>query len=249
MNQYIGVTGFTRPEEIESALEAVPRGHRCQLMVGILVSHATLRGKPIRTDRAKRYASPSALASLCTEDERCLNLVHYNGPGDLDSLLGDMIRIDDLGGEYLHGFQINMAWPEIRQLDDYRAGVSGKSYLVLQLGQRAIEEGGGNPMRIAAMLEDYRGAVDAVLYDPSGGKGEPFNPITARQFVSVLTDEGWNVGVAGGLGPNSLDPVKKLWQEFRHISIDAEGKLRNFEDRLDPKKVREYLKRSFRMAA
>ncbi len=250
MNQYIGVTGFTKPEQILSALQSVPHGHRCKLMVGILVSAQSLRRIPMKNPKwAKRYPSPEHIEKLCLSDERVLNLVHYTGRGHPGSLVGDMVTIHQLAGRNLHGFQLNMAWPDVRHIDDYRLATRYESGLVLQLSKRAIEKVGDSAREALKRLYFYRHSIDAVLYDPSGGEGEAFDPVKAWEFIPTLVNAGWDVGLAGGIGPDSMRTVEPFAAKYPHLNIDMEGLVSTVDGDLNSVAVTTALTKAFAMFA
>jgi hypothetical protein len=108
---------------------------------------------------------------------------------------------------------------------------------------------GGTPHGVADALQPYAPLVNGVLFDPSGGFGQPFDTERARTFLAAITERGWNIalGVAGGLGPDTLHlvtPLLDLLDQFPDLNIDAQGKLRNEHNELDLQKVALYLERA-----
>ncbi len=244
---YIGITGFTKKDEVTSALVAYPENHERLLMVGVLASYKTLRDIALTQKWQDRYPNPVNISTLFTDDPRVLNLVHFNTEaGQESSVLADMIRIHNIAGPNFHGFQLNMAWPEIRQLDEYRMAFGFIPRIVLQLGRRAMEIAGNTPQGVTDMLYNYVGLIDDVLFDPSGGRGQPFDTERANQFLSAIADKGWGLGlgVAGGLGPDSLYLVEPLLKKFPNLSFDAEGLLRNPNNDLNPQSVKAYIRKA-----
>ena len=250
MKPYIGITGFTKQEEVVSALDIFPQNSNRKLMVGALATYKSLRGIPMKPRWAKQTPNPEAIRSIFLNDERVVNLVHFSTEEGQEGLvLADMLRIHELAGANFHGFQLNVAWPQINQLDEYRAAMGRDYRIVLQLGQKAVEAVGGTTQGVVEMLCRYAGIVDDVLLDPSGGLGKPFDPERAREFLSAIAERGWNLGfgVAGGLGPDSLNLVEPLVAEFPNLSIDAQGRLRNTENDLDMEAAKIYLARALQM--
>lgn len=250
MDPYIGITGFTKPEEVFSALQAFPNNGNRKLMVGVLATYKSLRGIPMKPKWAKQTPNPGAISGLFPNDERAVNLVHFSTEeGRESSVLADMLRIHELAGPNFHGFQLNVAWPEINQLNGYREVMGWDYRIVLQLGKTAMEAVGRTARGVVDTLYHYAGVVDDVLFDQSGGLGKPFHTERAREFLSAIAREGWGLGlvVAGGLGPGSLDLVEPLLAEFPNLSIDAQGRLRNAEHDLDPQAVDAYLTGALRL--
>ncbi len=252
MNPYIGVTGFFKPEEVSAALQVFPNNGGRKLMVGALATYKSLRGIPMKPKWAKQTPDPSAITGLFPNDDRVVNLVHFSTEeGQENSVLADMLKIHELAGPHFHGFQLNIAWPQINQVSDYRRAMGWNYRIVLQLGQKAVEAAGGTAQGVVDMLYHYAGVVDDVLLDPSGGLGKPFDTERAREFLSAIVEQGWDIGlgVAGGLGPDSLNLVKPLVAQFPNLSIDAQGRLRNAENDLDPNLVSTYLAKALQLFA
>lgn len=245
MRPYIGVTGFSKPAEVLAAIDAFPPNSSRQLMIGVLATWKSLRGIPMKPKWVKQTPPPENINDLFVDDDRILNLVHLSTEeGQESSLLADMLRIHDLAGQNFHGFQLNVVWPEIRLLDEYRITVGNKPYVVLQLGQKAVMAVGGTIESVVGMLYHYVGNINGVLFDPSGGLGKPLDTERAREFLAAIAEQRWglNLGVAGGLGPVSLNLVEPLIAQFPDLNIDAQGRLRNAENDLDADLVSAYLR-------
>ena len=250
MKPYIGITGFMYPTEVDCAISCFPGVSPRQLMVGVLASWKSLRGIPLKTKWQKQFPSPDAIADLFFDDAKVLNLIHYSTKeGEESSLLQDMLKIHELAGPNFHGFQLNIPWPEIRLLDEYRTAMGHNFRIVLQVGQKAMEVAGNTPKGLVEMLNHYVGIVDGILLDPSGGYGKPFDTERARELLSTVKDKSWDIGlgVAGGLGPDSLGLVEPLLAEFPDLSIDAQRKLRDSENNLDLNAVKAYLGKALQM--
>lgn len=250
MNPYIGVTGFSRPEDVDAALQVFPHDGKRKLMVGVLTTFKSLRDISMKPKWAKQTPKPLNISNLFVDDRRVVNLVHFSTEeGQEGSVLADMLKIHELAGPNLHGFQLNLTWPETRLLDDYRRAMGYEYRVVLQIGAKAVKVIRGTAQRIVDMLYNYVGVVDDILLDPSGGHGKPFDTERAREFLSAIVGQRWNLGlgVAGGLGPDSLNLVEPLVSEFPDLNIDAQGKLRNAENNLDLDAVNTYLTKALRL--
>lgn len=244
MKPYIGVTGFVTREEVASALAAFPRNGPRVLMVGVLASWKSLRGIPLKPKWQQQTPAPECISKIFLRDARTVNLVHYSVDEEHQgALLRDLLEIHTIVGPNLDGFQLNVSWPEIRLLDEYRMAVGYDYRIVLQIGQPAVEKAEGSPDGVVALLEHYVSVVDDVLFDPSGGRGQPFDAGRAHQFLLAIAEQGWGVGlgVAGGLGPGSVDRLVGLVEEFPNLSVDAQGRLRDPENNLDREAVKQYL--------
>ena len=244
---YIGVTGFMSRWDVGEAIKELfsdgihssgqPDQLTHDLMVGVLASSKTLAGQPSKWPN--RYPRVDAISKLFPPDRRTLNLIHY-ATNNHDTLGEQLLQLVQLGGPWLDGFQLNVAWPDAWQLQVLR----GKR-LVLQLGNRALQEENDNPGNVVYRLMQYQGIITDVLIDMSGGKGIPLDPINVLNYVRAIAARYPDLGVtiAGGLSADTLELIQPIVTEFPWISFDAEGKLRTPqpEDQLILHATRRYL--------
>lgn len=240
---YVGVTGFMTPEESAAAIYYTPPG-LYKLMVGVLMSSKTLQGLPNKWPG--RYPLIDRVSSIFVNDPRALNLIHYN-TDELGGLSGQLEQLDWIGGPHLDGFQLNIAWPQVNEIERYRAHVPD-TFIVLQIGGKAMEIS-GSVTGCAERVKEYSPFIDAILVDPSGGHGMPFVPEVGQQYLGAIRDKcpDIGIGIAGGLCAETLDSVAPLFREFPGLSIDAEGRLRTPqpEDRMDANKLFDYVEKAF----
>jgi len=244
---YIGVTGFTTPEQVQAVLESVPENAFRYLMVGVLVNWQSLREEPQTPLTHKRFPDPRKIKNIFQSHEKALNLVHYNTNKEFaDQTLEDLLKIHDLSGPYFHGFQLNIAWPDINVIHRYRRAV-GSTKIVLQIGSGAFRQAGDTPEGLVNKLYPYIDDIDYILLDKSGGVGKPFDPEEARPYLLAIKEKRWGIGlgIAGGLSSDSLNLVEILTDDFPTISWDAEGLLRDSENELIINKTTDYIKRSY----
>lgn len=244
---YIGITGFMSRSEVDVVLAAKPAASERLLMVGVLVSAKTMRME--RNSKLNRYPFPcSIISGIIWRHPRVLNLVHY-ATDDRRNLSLQLDMVSGWSGSSLDGFQLNMVWPDPREMERYKIEPNGpqETTFVLQVGGRAFEKVRKSPKALARKLADeYDGLADYVLIDPSGGEGKPFDPVVARACIEAVTAKCPNlaVGLAGGLGPDTLDCVEPLLRDFPDLCLDAEGRLRTPVDNLDLDRAVAYLQRA-----
>lgn len=267
MPSYIGVTGFNEVSDVVGAAASIPKGNPRHLMVGILASVTTLQNR--KTKWPLRYPVPGEIATLFPDHtNKVLNLIHLHVPQSSD-LLPWLYEAEIRGGRDLHGFQLNMTWPEVdpikrwlesRQQRREKAKEPGKwqwmpvhDYMVLRCGNHALEMVHRNPSELAQRVGLYKGIIDYVLIDPSGGMGEPINPQFAIDCLTELhsRDLGeMKFAVAGGLSAETLpDLMGPILQKFPETSFDAEGRLRDGQDNLEWSSVKSYLRVAYEMTA
>ncbi len=236
---YIGVTGFMSRFEVTTALAVVPQRGTRRLMVGVLMSSKTLAGQPNKWPG--RYPKRENVAGIFVDDPRALNLVHYSTDHP-ETLLSQLVEITELAGPYLDGFQLNIVWPPISDLEDYWE-IHPDKFLVLQIGSKAMAQV-ESMERFEELVGAYLPMIDAILIDASGGKGAFLDAAKLAEYLRAIPKD-WilGLGVAGGLGPDTLHFIEPLVPEFPELSIDAEGRLRTPmpEDALDLDRMLHYI--------
>lgn len=242
---YIGITGFMSLGDALHVLNAVPVNAGRLVMIGVLASLKTMRG--IQNKWPNRYPTMDKISGIFPDHPSALNLIHYNTK-EKETLGDQLVAMTEFGGANMHGFQLNIAWPSLDVLAEYRKAYPEKQ-VVLQIGGHAFEMVNHSPEQLAARVAEYDEVVEYVLLDPSGGYGKPFDPERARNYLTALqaSDIDVGLGVAGGLSPTTLDLVEPLAREFPRLSIDAEGRLRTPEDHLALNLAGEYLRKAFDM--
>ena len=118
-------------------------------------------------------------------------------------------------------------------------------HIVLQIGSRAMDMVDNDATKLADRLFPYLEAVDDILIDSSGGRGELFDSQKAIKFLSALREKypGLGLGVAGGLGAKTIILAEELFAQFPGLSVDAQDKLRDpGSDDLDLMETQNYLR-------
>jgi len=236
MTPYIGITGFTTSAEVAAVLASLPDAPERLLMCGVLLSNALLSGES--SDAPNRCPPTEAIAGIFSDDPRCLNLIHYR-PQPGANLADALARATEVGGPNCHGVQINatrgVPWPNPAALVEYRQRCQPQR-IVLQAGREAMASVDGDPTRLAQRCAEYAGIVTDVLVDASEGLGLPLDAARSARYLDALADAAPELGlvVAGGLHADNIDELlSPLLPSWSRVSIDAEGRLRDAEDRLD----------------
>lgn len=243
---YIGITGFVNPHEVAVVLDCMPRESHRLLMIGVLASSRTLKGQQSRWPN--RYPGVSDIAAIFPQHLLALNLVHYN-TGEPDTLCQQLVELTRLSGPDLHGYQLNIPWPPVTELNEYRKQFP-EMKMVLQISQTSLQIVDSSARDLVDKLaQEYVGLVDYMLLDPSAGYGIPLDPSWAAEYLTSIqeADLGMGLGVAGGLSPSSLDLVQPLVNDFPDLSIDAESLLRDEDDCLDTGNARDYINKALQL--
>jgi hypothetical protein len=238
---YLGVTGFTSPVEVQAAIAAAKGklGPRL-LMIGVLMSQKTMQGKDAKFKN--RYPKTEDIARIFPDDATCLNLVHY-ATNDQETLLGQMSAVTKIAGPHMNGIQLNMAWPDPQVLELYR-NIFPNNVIVMAVTSKMFQDVHYDSEALAHRIkEEYFGLVDYVLLDPSGGKGQAFDVTEGLGYLKVLSTifEPWQIGIAGGIGPKTLNLIEPIIQAFPESNLDAEGQLRTPDDHLDLAYMKSYI--------
>jgi len=254
MQPYIGITGFMSNHEVETVLgntEKIPEklltcaaAHRL-IMIGVLASFKTLNGLPNKWPN--RYPLVANIADIFSNHRLALNLIHYHTTSS-DTLLDELKLLTELGGPNLHGFQLNIVWPDPQVLRFYKNKHSDKK-IVLQISDKTLAAIDNLSCDLVTKIfSQYAECIDYILLDASGGHGRLFDFVSIYPLLKLLEGRAkYNnigLGVAGGLYADTIHHLRELSQRFPNISWDAEGCLRNASDQLDLIKAENYLDKS-----
>ena len=250
MTPYIGITGFCSRSEVDAVLASVPAEPNRLLMCGVLLSNALLSGEP--SDAPNRCPAPDRIAAIFSDDPRCLNLIHYRPQPDAN-LADALARATEISGPHCHGVQINATrgapWPDPQALDTYRER-SRPARIVFQAGREAMESVDHQPEELARRCAEYSGLVTDVLVDASEGLGLPLDAARSADYLAAIRSAAPELGlvVAGGLHSGNISELlSPLLPEWPAVSIDAEGRLRDADDRLDVRAAAAYLRAATRL--
>ena len=244
LKPYIGVTGFMNWQEVSEVLKVVPAKADRLLMAGVLASSKTIQG--VTNKYPNRYPKPEQLGNIFIRHPQVLNLIHFNTK-ESDALYDQLITVLNLAGPFCHGFQLNVAWPSTEMLVRF-AIKPYRTIMILQVGNHAFEMIGHSPEKLAdKVAKEYAHLIDGILLDPSGGRGQMMNFEILLPYLRALKEKDLSVrlGVAGGLSANTVGLLTTLVSEFPDLCIDAEGRLRDKNDKLDIEAAKKYLEKSF----
>ncbi|MDO8507607.1 MAG: hypothetical protein Q7S53_03490 [bacterium] len=248
---YIGITGFMTREEVDEVMSAIPEGSTKKFMVGILASQKTIAGLPNKWP--ERYPITRDIAKITSDDERALNLVHYgDGMKHHEGLGKVLISITrEYGGPNLHGFQLNMTWPEAREITEFKEKYP-EMQIVLQAGTRTLKNTDESAEKLVNGFQTAfpNGEVDYLILDLSGGLGKELNPDLIMRHIEAIETANLDVGVvlAGGLYGKNSNIVAPILRRFPNTGTDAEGKLRDpITDKLNIKEAIDYTSTYYRL--
>lgn len=254
MNPYIGITDFTKFEQVKEMLKIfnthrLPNSKR-RLHVGVMMSHKTLNG--IETKWSKVFPRAETIADIFYSGET-MNCLHYADYSRDDQFLwrdlSSAINWFGIGG---NAIQLDMVWPNPDQIRDGIRFSRKPPEVILQVGDASLEAIKDDPQRLVQKLREYGNNISRVLLDRSMGHGLEMNASRLLVFIrAIKKDLPWlGIGVAGGLGPDTLHLLEPIVKEFPDISIDAQGRLRPSHSTYDPvdwKMAGEYLVKAIRM--
>lgn len=231
---YIGIAGVTDPAH-SRALAQLSRPGR-PIMLGALVSPATIAGKPSCWFPA-RYPRVETIPSIFQDDDGVLNAVHLGGCGRGD-LTGHLLAAEAIC--HFDALQLNCAWPDPAAIEDWksspRVGRALPPLFILQVPAKAIADVDGEPESVVARIARYAHVADHVLIDPSGGQGVSLDTAWASRLATAFRENldlaNVGLGFAGGLRPANVYPDAGILARDcgPNVSIDAESGLRDDGD-------------------
>jgi hypothetical protein len=241
---YVGVTGFTKEVQVVKLLSLIPENFSRKLMIGVLVDFNTLKGET----RNGRFAKKDDIKNIfdisndCDIYKKALNFVHYCD-GYKRDLLKSLLSVTEISGENLHGFQLNMRWPDTNVIKEYKNAFPDKKF-VLQMEEDDFLE--YSPERMARELTKYDSLCDYVILDMSMGKGTQLDRVILTRYAKEIRQAtNMNIVFAGGLHSGNLDIIRLILKKFPDMSIDAEGRLMTYpKNVLDVQEASSYLLKS-----
>lgn len=238
---YIGVSAVMHRSDASALLALMPEDSEHLLMIGTVASLKTLRGQT--NSLPHRFVLMEDMADVFVKHPLALNLIHYASeePETLDEQLTKLV---EYGGPNLHGFQLNIVWPDIDALGRFISEYPEMT-MIMQVSGRTLEAVGNDMDRLVERLGNYSGLIDRLLLDMSRGYGVAIDPAKMRPLLETLVPRSANlhmkIGFAGGLGPDLLDPARAILADFPDTSFDAEGKLRDSDDHLSLVRASSYV--------
>ncbi|TSC61762.1 MAG: hypothetical protein Greene041614_911 [Parcubacteria group bacterium Greene0416_14] len=246
---YIGITGIENQSQALQALEEADGMHERYLMQGILASYKTLHGN--KTKYPFGYPEIGHIEKIFVNSPGVLNLIHYH-TDHTGSILAQMHEVTRYGGPYVHGIQLNVAWPERWKLDAHKNRNDGQ-VIVLQCGRKALAACGlaveseitsSALASLTRRVASYKDSIDYVLLDMSGGENISLDLSFSRACLTALAEHGVSpmLGTAGGLTAETLPRVAALFSEFPDLSIDGQGGFRDEDYRFNSTKAIRYIR-------
>jgi hypothetical protein len=243
---YVGITGFTDREQVQTLSRYAHMNDGRLFMVGLLMSSKTLRGESNKWPN--RFPTSENMGNIFTDSIGVLNMIHFHA--DKDRNLGaEMEAALYRVGRRTDGFQLNMVWPDVKQIQRVKA-IYPHLKIVIQVGERSFRSVQNSPRELAAKLKrEYSDVADYVLFDMSGGTGKDLDLSLTGRCLSEIREKLPNVGLvaAGGLCGENIADILPLIRKIPDLSFDAEGKLMDSEGRLGIGRGISYLLNSDKM--
>lgn len=241
---YLGVCDVYSPDEAKvmaDELRDARNNPNRKVMIGVMTHPLVLDDSAAVPTSARDgirriFPTRDEMATGFIDDPDVFNTVHYadlygpNGPwkaGESPNLAKNLELVTKYGGDHLHAIQLDLTWPEVDELKRFK-DTHPDLEIILQVGRNAFKEAGNNPQAVVAMLRAYGDAIDYALLDTSMGKGVAMEPQGLLPILRTIQQELPDLGlaVAGGMGPDTLDALRPVADEFPGISIDAQGNLK-----------------------
>lgn len=237
MDPYIGITDFASIEQVQNMLKVLAenqtRGSTRKLHVGVMMSYKTLHGIP--SSWLDVFPRKEKVAGILSSPY-AYNCLHYADYEENAVIWKSIVKAIGYGGEGIDALQLDMIWPDSRQIARALRHAPKKVEIILQIGRKALEKMNNDPRQVITKLREYDGIVDRVLLDKSGGEGKGMDARSLLPFAHAIRNKFPEIGLgaAGGLGPETIELVRLLAEAFPDLSIDAQGRLRPSGDAHDP---------------
>jgi hypothetical protein len=232
--RYCGVCDVYSPEEAIAMAEELRRERKNpnrKVMVGVMTHPLALHPDADDPHEVRGvFPTREELAGGFTDDPDVLNTIHYAdlyGPGAGQNVFENLELCAKYGGEHLDAIQLDLTWPKPDEIKKFKEK-NPSIFIILQVGEFALKEVEDDPQAVADRLREYDDSLDFVLLDMSMGKGMGMEAGELLPLLRIIRKELPYLGlaVAGGLGPDSVDLLKPIVEEFPEVSIDAQGNIK-----------------------
>lgn len=252
-HSYIGITGFISETQVTSIIPQILKDTPRKLMLGVLVSYDTLSNPtkyPQTSQKFGRFINISNIKNIfdlsheIDQYANVLNIVHYCD-SQKRNLFESLEKLIYISGENLHGFQLNMRWPDYQIIKNFKNKYSDK-IIILQIEKQDFVDLG--PEEMSDKLAKYTDVAEYVILDMSMGAGIQLDAHNIMEYaypISIKT--GLNIVFAGGLCASNINILKPIVKRFPSASIDAEGRLMGLSGALDVQKTSDYLQRALKL--
>ncbi len=235
---YVGICDVANTSESQWILEEYQkvRAVTCErlLKIGVVTSLNIIRGTPRQKGWEVPLLDRDQLGNVFIHSPELLNMIHFPDFAG-ESTVEDWLTAVTLCGPHVNAIQFDMTWPDPLAIDRFRAHMPGIQ-VALQVGTTAFGAIGENPQELFKKLREYGHGIDYVLLDKSMGKGLPLDALFLRPFVLEIVSHlhYLGVGVAGGIGPDTLDILELLSRYLPVLSTDSQAKLHIGDDKKLP---------------
>lgn len=241
----VGIAGVTLPPEVAYLAGSDHGDAESPLVLAFMADHRTLMGEVHR--RPNLFPGIQSVVRLFSERPGVLNVIDYSTEYP-ETLLLQLNKLLQFAKRNLHGIQLSGGWPSIDQVQTcYEIGTFTRRHLILAVGPEMIQaqQIGGSPEKLADMIGHYLPALDAVFIDPGGTGKVPFDVSAARALLGELWSRAYpiNLGIAGNINADSIEPIEPLFEEFPGLSVFVQDALRSPfpEDRLLFEEARRFI--------
>ncbi len=240
LTPYIGITDFTNFDQVLVMLRTLktfkPKEMQRRLHVGVMMSYKTLNDIPSKWSNV--FPPKEKIADIFFSED-AYNCLHYADYDRVDTdLIEALSKAIGYGGNHIDALQLDMMWPSPSKIVSaiHQTEIKKEIQIILQIGKQALEHVDNEPLFLVEKLKEYKGAIHRVLLDKSMGKGLGMDAQGLIPFVQAIKENfpELGIGVAGGLGPETMHLVEPLVKEFPDLSIDAQGRLRPSGNAMDP---------------
>ncbi|HWQ59740.1 MAG TPA: hypothetical protein VN420_01175 [Candidatus Fimivivens sp.] len=181
------------------------------------------------------FAIPANLAALFERDldtgadgARIGNVLYFE-TDDPSTLSGQLIEAKRLGGEHVDAILLNVPWPPVESLAEFRDLHPGIK-LFLKIGPEAFGQVSEKKYTLKSRLAKYRDVIDLViLKGKEQGPYEALNLGALEDLVGFLSEHMslFFLAVAGKFDVSGKDPIRELLAVYPGLSLILYRKLLN----------------------
>lgn len=211
--------GIQKPSQVDAIVRNIPPEFGPQVMIGIPLEYIGSDDKPVRR-RGNIIATPRFRDILRARSEEVQNIIYLSSHRKFG--LNEVLKLvmDMAGNGRIDGIYLNVPWPSIRILQDFRESYPN-ILLFLKIGPEAYAVVGNNPAKLRNKLEGYEGVINRVVLNLCEYlHGGTFGPdVFWKLFGLLCHDNRFELDISGKIGPDNLKTYQGLIKRYPGVGL------------------------------
>lgn len=211
--------GIQKPSHVDVITRNIPPEFGPQVMIGIPLEFIGSDDKPVHL-RGNIKVAPRFRDIIRARSGDVKNIIYLSSRRKFG--LNEVLRLvmDMAGEDNIDGIFLNVPWPSIRVLQDFREAHKN-TLLFLKIGPEAYSMVNNNPSKLLNKLEGYEGLINRVVLNLCKYlEGGTFGPdVFWKLFGLLCEDNRFELDISGKIGPDNLKTYQGLINRYPGVGL------------------------------